>query len=191
MFHAATVSKLEIEELRRIKNVVRLGHVTAISTTEIKLEKGTLGTTANTLFIDCSASAIIDQGGKPVFDGDLITPQFIRPYQPVFSAALIAHVELNYDCEEDQNRLCGLVPLPNTNVDFIRFTAAALINQYHWSQDEELQKWMAGNRLDGATTLLKSIAKDDIEKWAVVDRIKENSPLAAVKLLEFQAALDK
>jgi hypothetical protein len=191
MFHAATVSKLEIKQLRRIKNIVRLGHLTSISTTEMKFKKGVLPTTANTLYIDCSASAIVDPGGKPVFSGNLITPQLVRPYQPVFSASLIAHVELNYDSEAEQNRLCGLVPLPNTNVDFIRFTAAALINQYHWSQDDKLQKWISGNRLDGATTLLKSIAKDDTEKWAVVDRIRKNSPLAAVKLLEFQAALSE
>jgi hypothetical protein len=191
MFHAATVSKLEIKQLRRIKNIVRLGHLTSISTTEMKFKKGVLPTTANTLYVDCSASAIVDPGGKPVFSGNLITPQLVRPYQPVFSASLIAHVELNYDSEAEQNRLCGLVPLPNTNVDFIRFTAAALINQYQWSQDDKLQKWISNNRLDGATTLLKSIAKEDTEKWAVVDRIRKNSPLAAVKLLEFQAALSE
>ena len=157
----------------------------------MKFEKGVLPTTANTLYIDCSASAIVDAGGKPIFAGNLITPQLVRPYQPVFSASLTAHVELNYQSEEDKNRLCGLVPLPNSNVDFIHFTAAALMNQYQWSQDDKLQKWISGNRLDGATTLLKAIAKDDIEKWAVVDRIKKNSPLAAVKLLEFQAALNK
>jgi hypothetical protein len=191
MFHAATVSKLEIEQLRRIENVVRLGHLTAISTTEMKFEKGALPTTANTLYIDCSASAIVDRGGKPVFDGDLITPQFVRPYQPVFSASLIAHVELNFQSEEDKNRLCGVVPLPNSDIDFIHFTAAAFMNQYQWSQDDKLQQWMSGNRLDGPGTLLKTIAKDDIEKWAVIDRIKKNSPLAAVKLSEFQAALRK
>jgi hypothetical protein len=191
MFHAATVSKLEIEQLRRIENVVRLGHLTAISTTEMKFEKGALPTTANTLYIDCSASAIVDRGRKPVFDGDLITPQFVRPYQPVFSASLIAHVELNFQSEEDKNRLCGVVPLPNSDIDFIHFTAAAFMNQYQWSQDDKLQQWMTGNRLDGPGTLLKTIAKDDIEKWAVIDRIKKNSPLAAVKLSEFQAALRK
>jgi hypothetical protein len=191
MFHAATVSKLEIEQLRRIENVVRLGHLTAISTTEMKFEKGALPTSANTLYIDCSASAIFDRGGKPVFDGDLITPQFVRPYQPVFSASFIAYVELNYQSEEDKNRLCGVVPLPNSDIDFINFTAVALMNQYQWSQDDKLQKWMSGNRLDGPSTLLNTIAKDDIEKWAVVDRIKKNTPLAAVKLLEFQAALRK
>lgn len=187
MFHAATASALEITELRRIKNVIRFGHVTSIESDKIILQKGSIATTKNTLHIDCSASAVVDHGGKPVFEGDLITPQLIRPYQPVFSASTIAHVEVNYKSEEDKNRLCGLVPLPNSEMDFIRFTAAALVNQYHWAQDPELKEWMSSNRLDGVSTLLKKISEDDHEKWNILARIKENAPLAAEKLMKFQA----
>ena len=87
MFHAATVSKMEIEQLRRIKNVVRMGHVTDISDTKITLEKGTVATNSNTVYVDCSASAILNRGRQIVFEGDVITPQMIRPYQPVFSGS--------------------------------------------------------------------------------------------------------
>ncbi|MBT8113869.1 MAG: hypothetical protein KJP04_00715, partial [Arenicella sp.] len=157
MFHGATISKLEVEQLRRIKNVARMGHVKSIDTNEIKFAGGSIPTTANTVHVDCSACAVKDQGAKPIFMGDLITPQLVRPYQPVFSAALIAHVELKYSSDEDKNRLCGVVPLPNTTMDFIRFTAAALMNQYQWSQDADLQRWIAANRLDGATTAIGQI----------------------------------
>ncbi|MEH6518761.1 MAG: NAD(P)/FAD-dependent oxidoreductase [Halioglobus sp.] len=189
MFHAATVSKLEIEELRRIKNVVRLGHVESIGTHEIKLVKGSIATTPNTIHVDCSASAIVDPGGKPVFQGDLITPQLVRPYQPVFSAALIAHVELNYESEEEKNRLSGLVPLPNADTDFIFFTAAAMINQYQWSQDKALQQWMVGNRLDGASSLISKISREDTDKQDVIERLKKSAPLATAKLFELQEGL--
>lgn len=189
MFHAATVSKLEIEQLRRIKDVVRLGHVTAITTDKIILKKGSIPTSANTLHIDCSAAAIVDRGGIPIFNGDLITPQLARPFQPAFSAALIAHVELCYDNDDDKNRLCGLVPLPNSDIDFIHFTAASLRNQYEWSQDPALKNWMADNRLDGSGALLRKIDKDDSKKWAVIDRIKKNSPLAAARIYALQAEL--
>ena len=188
MFHGATISKLEVEQLRRIKNVVRMGHVTAIEKNEIRLEGGTIATTPNTVHVDCSAVAIQDRGAIPVFQDNLITPQLVRPYQPVFSAALIAHVDLNYDEEQEQNRLCGVVPLPNTTFDFIRFTAAALMNQYQWSQDPELGKWIAANRLDGVSSLLRQISRDDEEKWAVMARLRQAVPLAAAKLHEYMAA---
>ncbi len=189
MFHGATVSRLELEALRSIRNVVRLGHVTAITADEIVLDRGTIATTPDTVHVDCSASAIVDPGAKPIFAGDLITPQLVRPYQPVFSAALVAHVELAYADEADQNRLCGLVPLPDTTDDFIRFTAAALANQYHWGQDKPLRAWIAGNRLDGAGALMSTIGADDHDKRAVMMRIKSTAPHAAAKLFEFQEAL--
>ena len=190
MFHGATVSTLELAALRTITDVVRLGHVTAITPDEIRLERGTVATTPGTVHVDCSARAIVDPGAKPIFAGDLITPQLVRPYQPVFSAALVAHVELHYDDEADQNRLCGLVPLPDTTDDFIRFTAAALANQYHWGRDKPLRSWIGQNRLDGAGALMRTIDEDDDDKRAVMVRIKAAAPQAAAKLFEFQAALD-
>lgn len=189
MFHGATVSEAEIAALLQITNVVRLGHVTQISSNQITLKKGTIPTTPNTIHVDCSASAIMDRGVQTVFEGDVITPQTIRPYQPVFSAAAIAHIELNYDNLDDKNRLCGLVPLPNDDTDFLFFTSAALMNQYQWSQEPDLQKWITRNRLDGASSLLATLSPDDKEKWAVVDRIKRNGPAAVAKLQQYQVGL--
>ena len=34
---------------------------------------------------------------KPVFDGDVITPQTVRSFMPVFSGSMIAYVEAQYD----------------------------------------------------------------------------------------------
>jgi hypothetical protein len=190
MFHGATVTKLEIEALQRITNVIRMGHVTAIAPNEIQLVNGTIPTTPNTIHVDCSACAIPSQEIKPIFASDVITPQLVRPYQPVFSAAFIAHVELTYGTEEEKNQLCGVVALPNTLDDFIRYTAAALLNQYTWSQDRDLQKWVGNNRLDGASNLIRTMEPGDTEKRDVLNRIRASAPDAALKLLEFQAALD-
>jgi hypothetical protein len=190
MFHGATVSRLEVEALRQITNVVRLGHVTAIHADQIELVEGAISTTPNTIHVDCSASAISNLETKPIFADTLITPQLVRPYQPVFSAAFIAHVELTYETEEEKNALCGVVAFPNTLDDFVRFTAAALVNQYAWSQDRALQRWIGGNRLDGASELIRSMTKDDTDKREVLNRIRHNAPAAAVKLFEFQTAID-
>lgn len=190
MFHGATVSSLEIEALRTITNVVRLGHVTAIHANEIELVGGTIATTPNTVHVDCSACAIPNRETKPIFDGDVITPQLVRPYQPVFSAAFVAHVELSYESEADKQQLCGVVCLPNTLDDFVRSTAAGFLNQYAWSQDKELHRWVGNNRLDGASKLLRSIGKDEAEKMAVLNRLRTNAPAATMKLLEFQNAID-
>jgi len=140
MYHGATISELELAQLRRIKNVIRKGRVTHISKNNIAFEKGENTTPDNTLFIDCSASAIREFKPLPVFNGHVITLQMIRIIQPVFSAALIAHIEAEYQNDDQKNALTQVVPAPNKSNDWLTVNAANMRNQYIWSQDKSLQK---------------------------------------------------
>ena len=191
MFHGATISQAELGALRRIKhNIIRMGRVQSISPNEITLDEGKIPTTPDTLHIDCSARAISNAEMKPIFQGSLITPQMVRSYQPVFSAAFIAHIEATREDEIEKNRLCGVVPLPNHDTDYLRFTAAFMMNQYNWGQDKELRAWLKNNRLDGFSKLVSSIAEDDHEKMAIMKRLRENSFPAMSKLQGFLAEFD-
>lgn len=191
MFHGATVSKLELAELQRIKNIVRLGRVQSVGANQITLEKGSVPTSTAHLHIDCSASAITNVVMKPIFEGNLITPQTVRSYQPVFSGAFVAHIEATRRDEAEKNQLCGVVPLPNHDTDYLRFTAAFMTNQYIWSQDEELKAWLLANRLDGFSQLVNSIDPDDAEKMAIMDKLRSNAMPAMGKLQQFIAELDE
>ena len=189
MFHGATISQLELEELRRIKNVVRMGRVSAIEKDQIILDEGSIPTNANIVHVDCSASAITNTDMKPIFQGDLITPQTVRSYQPVFSAAFIAHIEATYDTEDEKNHWCNVVPLPNHDTDYIRFTAGFMMNQYNWSRDTELRKWLLNNRLDGFSNLVDGIDKSDERKMDIMKRIGEYSMPAMAKLQQFMTEI--
>lgn len=186
MFHGATISQLELTELRRIKNVIRMGRVLDIGVDEIVLEQGSIATPANSLFVDCSASAISNLNMKPIFEDKLITPQTVRSYQPVFSAAFIAHIEATYP-EEEKNKLCNVVPLPNTDMDWLRLTAAFMMNQYIWSKNEELRTWLYNNRLDGFSKLVQDVESDDHEKLAILGKLRSHSQAAMAKLQQYIA----
>ncbi|SDT07680.1 NAD(P)-binding Rossmann-like domain-containing protein [Halopseudomonas sabulinigri] len=190
MFHGATISQLELAQLRRITNVVRMGRVTHLQADRIVLEQGTIATSSNNLHIDCSASAITNLAIKKVFQGNLITPQTVRSYQPVFSAAFIAHVEACYSDEAEKNRLCSVVPLPNHDTDWIRMMAALMMNQYQWSQIEDLRNWLLANRLDGMGKLVRSASKEDAEKQAILTRMRDNSAPAMMKIQRFLAEIN-
>jgi hypothetical protein len=193
MFHAATISKPELEALRRIKNVVRMGRVTALEPTRIVLENGELETSPEHMHIDCSASlsrTMVRMSPKPVFDGDVITPQTIRSFMPVFSGSMIAYVEANYSDDEEKNRLCNVVPLPNTSDDFVTMTLAAMMNQYNWSQDKSLRAWVRENRLDGFSKLASEVSPDDKEKMDILLRMRDTAPKAVGKLMELAATLN-
>ncbi|KXT10790.1 hypothetical protein AC579_2975 [Pseudocercospora musae] len=148
MYHCATVSLLELEAMRNISTIVRKGRVTKITPEEVFLEKGTYIPDPDTLYIDCSASAIAKMSPIPIFQNKTITLQPVRFCQQTFSAALIAHVEAAYSDVEFKNTLCKPVPMPNEPVDNLLTSLQSNINQLRWGREAKMRKWLAGSRLD-------------------------------------------
>jgi len=191
MFHGATVSQLELEQLRRLKNVIRMGRIQSIEKDKIILDKGSIPTSVDHIHVDCSASAISNLEQKPIFQTDVITPQTVRPYQPVFSASFVAYVEAHYDDDKTKNKFCQLVPLPNHDTDWIPMMAMQMVNQMTWSQDKTLRHWLKNNRLDGFAKIIRSADRSDERKMAILNRLRNNAFPAAMKLQEFMSELKK
>ncbi len=189
MMHGATISQAELEELRRVKDVIRMGRIQRIETDQIILDKGTLPTRPDTLYVDCSACAVGNMEERPIFDGDTLYLQTVRTVQPVFSAAFIAHIELTRDTEEEKNRLCQIVPLPNHDTDWLRMQAAFMMNQYTWSQEKDLREWMLNNRLDGYSQMVANVDPEDTEKVAILKSMRTNAMPAVMKLQNYLAEL--
>lgn len=189
MFHGATISDPELEQLQRVKNVIRMGRIKRIEPDQIIFDEGVLPSDPNTLFVDCSACAVGNAEEAPIFAGDTIRLQTVRTVQPVFSAAFIAHIELTRDTEEEKNRICQVVPLPNHATDWIRMQSAFMMNQYTWSQEKDLRQWLVENRLDGYSQLAMSIKDDDVEKKAIMKRLRDNAVPSVMKLQQFMQEL--
>ena len=152
MYRCATVSRAELEQLRRIDDVVRMGHVERIEPGRIVLAGGELRAHPGTLYIDCTADGLKRRPAAAVFgasDGlTVITLQSVRGCQQVFSAALIAHVEAAYPDQGVKNELCTPVPHPDSDLDWLRVTLADNRNQMRWMTDPELVAWLEASRLD-------------------------------------------
>ena len=148
MWRCATVTKAELEQLRKIQNIIRMGHVQRVEPQQIVLDQGTAPTSPSTLHIDCTADGLERRPATPVFAGNDITLQSVRMCQQVFSAAFIGHVESAYDEEGLKNELCTPVPHPDTPLDYLRTTLGNLLNGGRWAQDAELQAWLGQSRLD-------------------------------------------
>ncbi|MEP1470150.1 MAG: NAD(P)/FAD-dependent oxidoreductase [Halieaceae bacterium] len=182
MFRCATVTKSEIEELRRIKNVVRMGRVQRLEQAQVILDEGSFGYDSQTLFVDCTADGLARRPAQPVFSGDEITLQAVRTCQQVFSAALIAHMEVSEVDEAYKNIICTPVPHPDTDMDYLRNTLADLVNGMAWSQDESLQAWLKTARLDGFSSSSSSTVESDTE---FKNGMEKYGPVAAEKLMRF------
>ncbi|MEM1148536.1 MAG: NAD(P)-binding protein [Pseudomonadota bacterium] len=189
MFHGATISDPELAELKKVKNVIRMGRIQRIEPEQIIFDEGPLESDPNTLFVDCSACAVGNSEVVPVFAGETIRLQTVRTVQPVFSAAFIAHIELTRDTEEEKNRLCQVVPLPNHDTDWIGMQSAFMMNQYTWSQEKDLREWLLNNRLDGYSQLAASVGEGEEGKIAILKRVRENAVPSVMKLQEYAAEL--
>lgn len=179
MFHYATMSLGEVEVLRTITNVIRMGRVSAIDAGGMTLEGGTVPMDgATTLYIDCTATAVEKRPTRPMFEGDLITPQLVRVPQPAFSAALVAYVEANYATDAEKNALCNPIPFPETLGQFPAAAMANMLNQFAWTQDKILRRWIFESRLDGFGKIIAGVDPEDAEKQAILARFRTNAMAA-------------
>ncbi len=142
VYRCAVVSPMECEQLRRVRNIVRLGHVQHIERGKIILDRGTVPTDPGTLHIDCSAGGVETRPAVPVFQGSHITVQPVSRCQQVFSAAFIAHVEVAYSDDSVRNKLCAPIPHPETDLDWLRITLQTNCAYLQWSEDDHLQEWL-------------------------------------------------
>lgn len=148
MYRCAIVSQAELEQLRRIDDVVRMGHVTAIEPGRVELDEGTVSVSGSALYIDCTAVGLGRGDVAPVFDDDRITLQTVRTCQPVFSAALIAHVEAAYADDDTRNALCRPIPNPEVPLDWLRMMLMYNGNQLRWFDEPDMMAWLDSARLN-------------------------------------------
>jgi hypothetical protein len=185
MFHYATISEGEVQMLRQITQVIRKGRVRRIAAQHLELDAGQHSMPAQTLYIDCTASAVRNAegsvpGNEPIFQAGRILPQLVRTPLVTFSAAVCAYVEAHYDDDALKNKLCTPVPFPRNVAGWVSATMGNMANQMAWSQDKSLRNWMRESRLDGFGKLTASVSPDDTAKMAILGAIRQYGMAAAL-----------
>jgi hypothetical protein len=191
LYRCAIVSQAELAQLRCITDVVRLGRVQALEPTRIVLEHGNVPADPDTLYVDCSASAIVPPPKLPVFDGDRIHLLMVRWCQPVFSAALIAWVESHLDDAAAMNALCRVVPSPEQPADWLRMWAVTLANTAAWRGNAALGAWLTQCRLNSLTASMRGVEPTDTAKMALLKASGEAAAAAATQLPALLAQLGR
>jgi hypothetical protein len=171
MYRCATVTRAELEQLRRITDVVRMGHLLCVDADEMVLDGGTVAMDGRALYLDCTADGAEKRPATPIFDSDRITLQSVRGCQQIFSAALVAHVETAYPDDTMKNQLCAPLPHPDTDLDWLRLAQADYGNQQRWLDDPDLTEWLAAARLDLFGHLMGHLLAPASAKTRVQDRI--------------------
>ncbi len=193
MYRCATVTRAELDQLRRVGDVVRLGRVRRLSPGVIHLDQGTVEVPEGSLFVDCTADGLARRPERPVFEGDRLHLQPVRTCQQVFSAAFIAHIEATKgdgpEADEAKNALCQVVAHPDSDIDWLRTFLASTLNAATWQADPDLRTWLNGARLDAFSGAGGGDGPAS-ERVRVGRRLLAAGPVAVTRIGELLAGYD-
>jgi len=179
MFHHATVSTGEAEQLARIETVIREERVASLSPGEMKFQSGkSVSAAEDTLYVDCTACAVpagTYDTPRPIFEEGLLTLQAV--YAPVvtYSAAIIARIEAQFDDDATKNALSTPVRLADTPYEWMAATSQSLMNQNGWNQTSEMRSWIKQCRLNPAAQAIAEGGGDGPEAADILKRVKASA----------------
>ena len=150
VFRGATLSCLELEALRHIDNVVRLGRILRVGTNSIMFEHSALPTDGQQVYVDCTAEGLRPVSPRPVFTSDRITMQLVTIGGASWSAATIAAVEASGQDDSRKNELCPPVPFTGETSSLLPISHAGIKGLVARAADAALGPWTESCRLNPA-----------------------------------------
>lgn len=151
MFRGAVVSEREVELLRQIENVVRLGHVRRIDRDEIVLDEGTIPTDERTLHVHCAARALGRPPLRPIFEPGRVTNQPFQWGFTCYQAAMLGVIEATIESDDEKNRLCPPIHFWDENKDYPEAFLAAMAGEAARAGHPSLASWVKTTRLNPAS----------------------------------------
>ncbi|WP_395656461.1 NAD(P)-binding protein [Nocardioides sp.] len=148
MAKAPTLGTWELDELRTIEDIVRLGHVTSVRRGRIELVDGSVGVADDALVVDCAADGLKQPPLVPIWGPEAITPQPVRAGFPCFGAAIVGYVEATRDDDAEKNRLCPPSPYGNTLTDWARMNVLGLRASASFGAEPDVKAWADGVALN-------------------------------------------
>ncbi len=182
MAKTPTLAHWELDRLRTIENVVRLGHIRQAEPTRLVLDEGNVALPANALIVHCAASGLRYPTLVPIWGPDAITLQPIRAGFPCFGAALAGYVEATRTDDADKNRLCPPTPYSNTLAEWARMQVLGSEATASFGAEADIKAWANQVLLNPAR--IPPDQADSPRLSAAVARLQANAPNGLARLAE-------
>ena len=150
MAKTPTLGLWELDLLRTIEHVVRLGHIKHVTRDEIVLDLGSVPLAPDSLIVHCAASGLQYPPLVPIWGPDKIRLQTIRAGFPCFNAALAGYVEATRDDDRERNRLCPPNTLPDNAANWARMQVRGTIAARRYGAEPDIAAWANGCALNPA-----------------------------------------
>ena len=139
MARTPTLGTWELEMLRSIDNVVRLGHIRAAHRGRLELEGGDVKIADDAVVVHCAADGLKIKPRLPIWQSDVITPQAVRAGFPCFGAALSGYVEATRSDDAEKNRVCGSSSFGNTLADWAAMNVTGMRNSAAFGVEPDIK----------------------------------------------------
>jgi hypothetical protein len=141
MAKTPTLGTWELDRLRTIEHVVRLGHIQRVTAGEIVLDHGVVPLEPGSVVVHCAASGLVYPPLVPLWGEDAIRPQTIRAGFPCFNAALAGYVEATRDDDRERNRLCPPNTLPDDATTWARMQVRGTLAARGFGAEPDIAAW--------------------------------------------------
>ena len=172
----------ELDQLRTIEHVIRLGHIKQVTRTEIVLDRGSVPLPPGSLVVHCAASGLAYPPLVPVWAEDKIRLQTIRVGFPCFCAALIGYVEATRDDDRERNRLCPPNTLPDSLTDFARMQVRGTVAARTYGAEADIATWANGCALNPAR--IDASQRDDPAVQSAAARLSDVAERGLARMAE-------
>ncbi len=163
MARAPTLAAWELAELRKIEDVVRLGHIREVTAASIMFDDRSVALERGALVVHCAAAGLKQPPSVPIWRPSAITLQPIRAGFPCFGAALAGYVEATRRDDAEKNLLCPPTPYGNSLTDWVRMTVLGARSVRAFSSQPDIKDWSDRVALNPARTPTEtSAALDDV-----------------------------
>ncbi len=182
MAKTPTLGEWELDLLRTIERVIRLGHIRHVTRREIVLDDGTVPLAPDSLVVHCAASGLQYPPLVPIWGPDRIRLQTIRAGFPCFCAALAGYVEATRDDDRERNRLCPPTNLPDNPEDWAAMQVRGTLASRAYGAEPDIADWADGCALNPAR--IEPAQRDDPTVRAAIDRLEANAEPGLERLAE-------
>lgn len=150
MAKTPTLGAWELELLRSIEHVIRLGRVTHVDRREIVLDGGVVPLPEGSVVVHCAAAGLQYPPLVPVWSPDKVRIQTIRAGFPCFCAALVGYVEATRDDDRERNRVCPANTLPDDPADWALMQVRGTLAARAYGAEPDIAGWANGCALNPA-----------------------------------------
>jgi hypothetical protein len=186
MFRGAVVSESELGLLRRIEDVVHMGHVRRIERDAIVLEEGRVPTSEETVHVHCAAKGLTRPALRPIFEAGRVTVQPFLWGFACYQFAMLGVVEATLETDEEKNRLCPPIAYWDANSDYPSAFLAGLANERARAAYPALASWAKDTRLNPLGGIGQH--RDDPRVIEARERIKRFGAAGASNLVKLVRA---